>query len=348
MLFSPRIRLKPLAQLCQRLAIATNAGLEDRRIWSDEAERSSGALQRSCEVIRDELAAGHSLSEALPKTGRFFPKLFRNMISVGETSGQLGKTYKRLGQHYEKSLSARRAFMSRLAWPMLQLGMALGVIGLLIWVMGLPMINKPGAQQQTDMLGLGLTGTRGLLIYLNVIILFVIGVLLFIEAARRGALWTKSLQRLAIGIPVIGGALKTLALARFTWALQLVLDTPMDLRRALPLALEASGNDYFAQHGRDVALHIQSGSEIYTALATTGAFPADLLDQIAVGEQSGSLVETMEHQAEHYQDKATMALSLLAQFAGYAVWVLVAVFIISMIFRLFFFYTQQLNSFIEI
>lgn len=344
MFFSPRIALKPLTQLCQRMALATNAGLEDRRIWRDEAERGSASQRRAAEVIRDELAAGNTLSDALRKTGKFFPVLFRSMVDVGETSGQLGQTYKRLAEHYEKSLSARRAFFGRLAWPMLQLCVALGVIGLLIWIMGLPMINKPGSSQQTDILGFGLIGTSGLIIYLNILIFIAIGILLSIQAARRGALWTRSLQRNALNIPVIGGALKTLALAKFTWALQLVLDTPMDLRRALPLALDASGNDYFAQHGKDVARQIEDGSEIYAALASTGAFPIELLDQIAVGEQSGRLVEAMEQQAKYYQEKAAMAVSLLAQFTGYAVWALVAMFIIFMIFRLFFFYTQQINS----
>ena len=344
MFFSPRIRLKPLSQLCHRLAIATEAGLEDRRIWRDEAQRGSRTQQRSAAVIRDELAAGNSLVEAVAKTGEYFPPLYRSMIGVGETTGQLGRTYKRLAQHYDKTLSARRAFMGHLAWPMLQLGMALAIVGLLIWIMGLSMINKSTTNPQTDLLGFGLVGTRGLIIYVNILIGVAIALLLCVESARRGALWTKSLQRAAIGIPAIGGALKTLALARFTWALQLVLDTPMDLRKSVPLALEASGNDYYAQHGPMIAGQIQEGNELTTALMMTGAFPTELLDQIAVGEQSGRLVEVMERQSQEYQEKAARAISILAQFVGYAVWVMVAAFIIYMIFRIFSFYLNTINS----
>ena len=69
-----------------------------------------------------------------------------------------------------------------------------------------------------------------------------------------------------------------------------------------------------------------------------------MLDQIAVGEESGQLVETMARQSVEYQEKAGLAISILAQFAGYAIWLVVATFIIIMIFRLFSFYTQTIKS----
>ncbi len=340
--FSSRIRLKPLAQLCHRLATATRAGIEDRKIWHDEAQRGSQSQRATVARIRDEIASGSSLGEALAATGSFFPPLFRQMLEVGETSGQLGRTYSRLAEHYDRTLTARRAFMGRLAWPMMQLGMALAVIGLLIWIMGLLPINTGSKGVQADMLGFGLIGTRGLIIYINVLVVIAIGILLVWESARRGVMWTRRLQRLALRIPVIGGALKTLALSRFTWALQLVLDTPMDLRRALPLALEVAGNDYYACHGPSVAQRIQAGQDIHASLSATDVFPADLLDSIAVGEESGRLVEVMERQSAEYQERAAVAISILAQIAGYAIWLLVAGFIIMMIFRLFSFYTQQI------
>ncbi len=143
---------------------------------------------------------------------------------------------------------------------------------------------------------------------------------------------------------MVGAALKTLALARFTWALQLLFDTPMDLRKALPLALDATANDFYSRHGPEVASAITRGMTITGALAATGAFPSDLLDAIAVGEQAGSLVETMRRQAEDYQQRAATAMSLLAQMLGYVVWALVATLIIVLIFRIFSSYVDTINN----
>lgn len=333
-MFSPRIRLKSLAQLCRRMATATRAGLEDRRIWQSESERGGSAQRAAVSQVSDALSRGDSVGDALSRTSDYFPVLFRQIVSLGDATGTLDRVYRRLAEHYEHMLAARRTMMSALAWPMIQLGMALAVIGAVIWLSA-ALNLKTIDDEPLDMFGFGLTGNRGLAIYLSILIFLAIGVLLFIEASRRGMLWTRRLQRSLLRLPGIGNALQTLALARFTWALQLVFDTSMDLRKALPLALDASGNDYYRRLGPRVAQNIQQGMSLHLALAETGAFPRELLDAIAVGEQSGMLQETMERQAEEYRRQAATAISILAQFFGYLVWAAVAVFIIVLIFRVF-------------
>jgi len=349
MLLSPRIHLKPLAQLCHRLSTATSAGLKDVKIWQGESQRGSRAQRKKIEDVVSALSSGSTLSQAFHSTGNYFPPLFRQMVEVGEVSGQLDHTYKRLAQHYDATLKAKKAFVAQLAWPAFQLGMALAVVGILIWVMGLLAGNdgqgRGGAEGPSfDMLGLGLIGTPGLIKYINVLTVIAILVLLLAEAIRRGAGWTRSLQRSLLTIPVVGAAFKTLALSRFAWAFQLVLGTSMDLRRALPLVLEATGNDLYAGWGPEVALRIEQGQDIHTALTATGVFPAELLDNIAVGEQSGQLAEMMERVSVEYQERAATAISVLAQIAGYIIWLLVSALIVLLIFRLFSFYVGVLND----
>jgi type II secretory pathway component PulF len=343
MFLSPRMRLKSLAALCHRLAISTSAGIDDRKTWQQERERG-GAVQRAVVgQVSDALAHGQSVADALRQTGEYFPPMFRQMVSVGDASGQLDRTYRRLGEHYDHVLAARRAFWGAMAWPAFQFGMTLLVVGVLIYVLG---VIQPagGTDPAFDPLGWGLLGGRGLVIYVNLLIAAAIAVLLIIESARRGARWARAVARSAIRLPVVGSAIQTIALSRFTWALQLVLDTPMDLRKALPLALDATANTYYSQHGPGVARAISSGMTLYAALASTGVFPRELLDAISVGEQAGSLVETVRRQAEDYQQRARGALSLLAQMAGYVLWLLVAALIIVLIFRLFNSYVGTINS----
>ncbi|MCA9236174.1 MAG: type II secretion system F family protein [Planctomycetales bacterium] len=344
MFFAPRIRLKALAHLCHRLATATGAGLEDRRIWKSESDRGSRTQQARVAAVADSLAAGNSITEALREAGDYFPPLFHQMLAVGEMSGHLDRTYKQLAQHYDRTLAAQRSLLQRLAWPTFQLCVALFVVGLLIWIMGIIPGNKDAGGQQFDILGLGLIGTSGLVVYLNILIVAGIGILLVFESARRGSLWVRSLQQWALRLPVIGGALKTLALARLTWALQLVFDTPMDLRVALPLALDASGNEYYAKHGPRVARSVQNGATIHRALAETGVFPPDMLDAVAVGEEAGMLAETMRRQSAEYQERAAAAMGIIAQVFGYAMWLAVAGLIIVLIFRIFSMYLGTINS----
>jgi type II secretory pathway component PulF len=223
-------------------------------------------------------------------------------------------------------------FLAALAWPMIQLGIALFVIGVVIWISGFLNLKTLDGEP-LDMFGLGLIGNRGLALYVAFITFAFIAVVFVIEASRRGMLWTRQLQRNLLRLPVIGGAVQTLALARFAWSMQLILDTSMDLRKALPLALDATGNDYYRELGPEVAGNIQRGMTLTASLADTGAFPRDLLDAIAVGEQTGMLSETMQRQSVEYQRRAALAISIIAQVFGYLIWALVMAMIVVLIFR---------------
>jgi type II secretory pathway component PulF len=305
-------------------------------------ERGSRQQRRQLEQVVAALSAGATLTESIHATGNYFPPLFRQMIEVGELTGQLDRTYQRLTQHYDRTLAARRAFLSQLAWPAFQLGIALLVIGLLIWIMG--MLPRQGGAPALDLLGWGWIGTSGLIKYANLLIVSALVVLAVLESFRRGAAWVQPIQQAALRLPGVGHALKTLALARFTWAFQLVLGTSMDLRKALPLVLGATGNAYYARFGPQVALRIEQGQDVHTALTETGVFPKELLDAIAVGEESGRLAEVLERLAVEYQQRAAKAVATLAQVVGYLIWILVAVLIISIIFQLFSSYVGVINE----
>ena len=79
-------------------------------------------------------------------------------------------------------------FLMSIAWPMIQLALAIGVIGLLIWVLGIVATRNNG--EPIDILGFGLIGNRGLLIYTNFIIAVGLCIAGLVIAFRRGVFWT--------------------------------------------------------------------------------------------------------------------------------------------------------------
>lgn len=332
MFLTPRIGLKPLAQLCRRLAVATGAGLEDRRIWRDEAHRGGRTQQAAVERVSHALDRGESIGAALQHEGDYFPPLFRHVVAIGDHTGRLDQTYRRLAEHYEHMAATRRTLLGALSWPGLQLALAITAIGAVIWLSSVLNLRSLDGKP-LDVFGLGLTGGWGLTIYVLLIAAAAIAGLLFVRAWSRGKLWTSAVQRTALKIPAIGDVVQTLALARTTWALQLVLDTPMDLRKAIPLAMDASGNDAYRQLGPQMANNIGRGMTLHSAMAMTNAFPQDFLDAVSVGEQSGLTAETMERLARDYQQRSVEKLGLLARVFGGAVWAIVALMIIMMIFR---------------
>ena len=158
MLGEPRIGLKPLAALCRRMALSLGAGVDVRTIWLREANAVRGPAKRRYFKISDAVADGRSVGDGLEETGAYFPEFFRQLVAVGESTGHLPEVFRQLSEHYEHQLQMRRAFVSSITWPTIELTMALSVVGIVIWLMGaIPTLSK----NKVDLLGLGLAGPAG-------------------------------------------------------------------------------------------------------------------------------------------------------------------------------------------
>jgi type II secretory pathway component PulF len=342
MLPHPRLSNGALAELCHRLAVETDSGIDIRRTWQREAESARGRVQPYFCGIRDAVNRGDSLTSALARTGSLFPPLFLEMAHVGEKTGTLGRVMKRLEAHYRRQIQAQRIFLGAIAWPMFELVFAIFVIGGLIFALGVIAQVKGG--KPIDILGFGLIGTRGLIIYINFIIAVTLCIAGVVFAIKRGALWTRPLQRAFMRIPVVGHALEKIALSRLSWALHLMLNVDMDLRRLIPVALRTTGSDYYVQHSQQIVADIGRGEPIHRAFSHTHAFPTEFIDALTVAEESGRLVESMERLSNRYEEEATAAIKTLSMVFGWFVALCVMAIIVMLIFRLAGFYLQTIND----
>jgi type II secretory pathway component PulF len=320
-LLAPRIGTQQLASLCHRLSTMLHAGVDIRKVMAREAEKSMTFFLRGhLQKISAAVDRGDSIGSALEAAGDFFPPLFCRLVAVGEHTGKLAEVLEQLAEHYDQKIRLRRTFISSISWPMIQLGLAVVIIGLLIWILG--EIGK-STGMTIDPIGGGMVGERGLAIYSTVVSTVVGAFAVFIFAANRGVFWVGPIQKAACYTPVIGPALRTLALSRISWTLHITLDTGMQIRKALRVA---------------------AGDALSEAFERCGAFPNDFLEVLRVGEESGQIVEVMGKIAKDYNERAAAALKMLTTLAGLIVWSGVAAIIIMMIFRIASFYIGALND----
>jgi type IV pilus assembly protein PilC len=333
---------KALAELCHRLAVETDAGIDIRRTCERETEMTRGRAKQKFQGIRDAVNRGDSLASAFVHTGSLFPPLFLEMTHVGEQTGTLGRVMRRLEAHYRRQVQAQRLFLGAIAWPLFELAAAILIVGILIWILGV--IAQRNNGQPIDILGFGLVGTRGLIIYINFVIAAGLCITGLVIAIRNGALWTRPLQRAVMRLPVIGNALERISLARLAWALHLMLNVEMDLRRLVPLALRTTGNDHYICHTDQIVADISRGDPLHLAFARTRAFPADFIDALTVAEESGRTVESMEHLSNRYEEEAELAIRTLAVAFGWLIGFCVMALIVLLIFRLASFYIGAINN----
>ena len=342
MLFSPRYSTRDTAQLCQRLSIAIDAGLEVRKIWADETNRAQGMAKSRFRTISQAVAEGHTMTQALAATGDYFPPLMRELTAVGEETGKLDAVYKQLAEHFQQRLQMRRMFLAAIAWPMIQLAAAIAVIALLIVIMGF--IRAMNPEVNIDILGFGLYGSRGLTIYFAFILTVAVVIWLIIRAIGRGLAWTRLIQYLILRIPYIGKTVEKLCLARFVWTFYITLESGMEIRRAVRMSLKSTNHALYIDRIAEIDKAIVQGASLTDAFGDARCFPREFLDALAVGEQSGRLSQTMENQSRQYQDQARAATAVLTTIAGFAVWAIIAAIIVMMIFRLAGFYLGTINN----
>ncbi len=315
--------------------MSLEAGLDARTVWANEAAAARGWVARPLGRLAAKIQQGNNVAAAMAALGGFFPPLAVEMAALAEATGHQAEVFAQLADHYEHQLALRRIFLAAIAWPMIQLAIALAVIGLLIWITG---VLEQMAGRPLDILGLGLTGGSGLVIYLGLLATAAAVVLLVIYAARSDHRWTTPLRRLVLHVPILGGALHKLALARLAWSLYLALGAGMDVRRAVALGIRSTRNARFERQSSNLTAQIARGESLVEVLRSSNLLPKDVLDCLAVGEQSGKLVESLAILGRQQQEAARRAMARLALAAGYLVWAMVAGLIVIVIFRLYSFY----------
>jgi type IV pilus assembly protein PilC len=341
MAFGGKLSRAQMASLFGRLATALEAGVDIRRVWRREAEGRGGVtMRRQFARMSSQLADGHALADALAETDGLFPEMAQQLLIVGEQTGTLPAVLRKLSTHYEHEVRTVRTFWGAVFWPLLQLAAALGIIGLVIWI---PQFIA-GPNGAIDLLGFGLVGNWGLAIYAGIVACFVGVVYFVIRSMARDRIWTRPILAAIRQAPVVGDALETMAVSRLAWSLQLALDAGVETRRALRLGLSAAKYPPYHNAAEQVTVAIGRGDEITTALDAAGVFPREFLDACDVGERSGRLPETLNQLSQQYEQQAQHRMMAVAVVAGFAVWGLVAMFIIAMIFRLFSFYVGILED----
>jgi len=344
MLFSPRIRTGQLVTLCRHVGGQLHAGVDLMRIWKREAERATGTRRTMMEVIVESIEDGCTMHEAVKNTGDYFPKLFRQMVELGETTGHLDKIFFEIADQYEERIALRRSFFAGILWPLIELGIAIVIVGIAIYAMG---VVSRITGTTIDILGLGLIGERGLAIYFGVVatIFFVLFAIYFLWS--RGGLAFLQLDRVIMNIPGIGSPIRTLCLANMAWAMSLTIGAGMEIRSAMRLSLEATRSRFYERFKDEVDRGLVDGEEIHDILRRTKSFPADFLDYVETGEIAGRLTEQMEKLAEDYQEKSKAALRTLSVIGGMVVTFIVFAIIIAFIIKFAMFYIGTINDALE-
>lgn len=118
----------------------------------------------------------------------------------------------------------------------------------------------------------------------------------------------------------------------------------MPVHQSLDASLRATANGAFIGASGQICSMVNEGDELSHALRTSDLFPEDFLQMVTVAETSGTVPEMLHRMSPQFADQARRSLSALTSAMAWLVWAIVAAIIIFMIFRLAFFYINQITQ----
>jgi general secretion pathway protein F/type IV pilus assembly protein PilC len=119
----------------------------------------------------------------------------------------------------------------------------------------------------------------------------------------RFKLWAPGVRHIWVG----------LAIARFSRILGTMLANGIPILNALRIAKDSTGNRILAAAIDEAADSVSSGEPLATPLRASGQFPVDLVEMIAVGEESNNLDHVLVNIADTTERRITRQLDLLVR-----------------------------------
>lgn len=341
-MFSSTASLRSLSVLTRQLGVSLSAGIGILKSIKMARDNSHGKVQAALAEVLADLKEGKSLSDAFEEQNQVFPRLFIDLVVVGERTGNLPEVLKSLSRHYENQERLKRDFISSITLPLFQFGMAILIIAGLIYLLG---IIGSTTGTQIDVLGFGLVGTEGAIRWLTYWFMAILGVYIFYKLMTASLNGQRIVHQLLMKVPVIGSTMRAFAIARFSWAFSLTQGGGMPIEESLETSLRSTANGVFASASPGMIDSIMEGDSLYEAMQKTDLFPVGYLEFVHVSEESGTVPESMERMSHQFEEDATRSLDALAQFFAWTIWGMVAIFIIVLIFRIASWYLGLVTSF---
>lgn len=297
--------------------------------------RSGVPLLRSLAVLRDQsshrglkevltqvhakVEEGSTLADAMLRHPKAFGEMAVNMVRAGGEGGFLEDALERVAVFTEQQEDLKSRTIGAVAYPVFLAAVGTIVVTVLI-VFFVPMFEPLFAQLKqrgelpaiTEWL-LGLSATIGSpwsLIPLSGLVMGIVWLRVWLRT-DEGRL---SSDQFKLRLPMVGRIYMSMAVSRFCRVLGTLLHNGVPILRSLEISSQATGNRVLGNAIRKAAENISSGQTLAAPLAACGHFPPDMVEMIAVAEESNTLETVLINMADQLERRTWRQLDLFVRF----------------------------------
>lgn len=246
---------------------------------------------------------GLQLSEVLAKYPKIFPSIYVSMIGAGETAGKMETALDQVSVQMKKNHELSSRIKGAMMYPAVIVTAMIGIsIEVVVFILPklLIMFKDFGAQLPLP--------TRILIFITDSTAKYGLWMLAFIIIFIITAFWLikkpkvkRVVHATNLALPIIGGIIKKINLARFTLTLSSLLESTIPIIDATRISSEVLGNVIYKDSLLIVSESLKKGETLSDILRRfPKIFPPMVTEMIMVGERSGKTEDMLRELAEFY------------------------------------------------
>lgn len=260
-------------------------------------------------LIRD----GNSLSSALSKYPHIFDGFYINIVKSGEMSGSLSVVLNRLADFEERQEDIKSKIRTSLAYPILiaTIG-ALTIFILLTFVVPRLVSMFSEMSQKLPLPTLILIKISSFLsAYWWLVFIIVALVIFYFKRMKKTKEGRFNIDRFKISLPFFGDFIKKSQVAHFARTLATLLANGVRMVPAIDAVSRVVDNEVLRQDILQMLVEIRDGASLSDTISKSKYFPEEVVNLVAVGEQSGSPEKSLFKIAESFERQTDNMIKII-------------------------------------
>lgn len=315
---SRRVPTRFLAVFYSQLADLLNSGVPLLRSLELLGKQTTHpALKAVLQDVRDQVADGSRLYDAMRHHPRAFNDLMVSMVRAGEEGGFLEDVLKRIAAFTEHQEELKGRVVGALVYPVFLLSVGgLIVAVLMVWFVPRfePIFENMSQRGElpwatTTLLGMSDFAQRYWAISLVAIVTLGVFVYRWMQT-EHGRYRIDEFRLKSYGL---GRIVKSLAIARFCRVLGTLLRNGVPVLNSLRIAKDATANRVLSQSIEQAAENISAGKSLARPLGASGNFPDEIIEMIAVGEEANNLENVLIDISENLERRTSREIEMLVR-----------------------------------
>jgi len=314
----------------EELADLLDAGMNLERALKVLTERQANSSIRAVAgCLREEIREGARFSKALGVASPSFDELFSSLVAAGEASGSLPDILRRLVVNLKQLHGLQRRTVGAMIYPLMVL--LAGVVLLFVFsTVLMPQLGKFMAKSGQDLpfvtevlLAVSDFMAAWWWLILAIAVALAVGFRALIATPAGREWW----DRYKMTLPAFGPVILGRFYAQFCHTLSNLVGNGVPLLNSLRLVTRGTPNRYIRSRLEKVVADVGEGTSLARAMAKTGAFPEQLVDRVAIGEQTGELGKAFSKAAAKYDEDLDIRIARLTTLVPNVMLAIVAVLV---------------------